>query len=648
MNVSVPNTAAYIGSLYAYDVDASDPDGDALVYSLDTAPSGMTVNAASGLVNWTPSPSQLGLNNVVVRVSDGRGGQATQVYAVVAWPAINHAPEIVSSPVTSAVSGTAYHYTVVASDVDAGDSVSYSLDNAPAGMSIHPTSGVISWTPASNQLGANLIKVRARDTHNEFATQSFTVTVTAGSGEVFTSIKVLPGDVTTITGEQQAFQAFGIRADGSSVNITTAVNWQSSAPALASITSAGVASALAVGQVTVRALQGAVTGTVTVTIQPAQGNGSVPTAAITAPLDQAVITEPVSVTGTAVDAEFLKYRLEIAPVGTSEFTLLKEGLSAVSNGELGTLDPTLLINDQYTLRLTVFDRGNNHTSTELQVQASREQKVGNFTLAFQDVSVPTACLPVTVTRVYDSREKRVGDFGVGWRLDVQTVRLRESRTQGETWHVDLIDRPGPFGTVIPTYVLVEDAPHKLSVTLPDGHVEEFDVRASQTENRFTPIQELSLQYVPRRGTLGTLAVEGGNPTLLLTGETGTVEFVDSDGGLFDPQRFRYTTPEGNAFVIRKNGAVEQVECSNGTKLTYSGSGISHDSGTSVAFTRDGQGRLIQVADPMGHTHRYGYDANGDLTQVTDPEGNVTRFIYDLKHNLLEIQDPRGVKAIRLQ
>ena len=68
---------------------------------------------------------------------------------------------------------------------------------------------------------------------------------------------------------------------------------------------------------------------------------------------------------------------------------------------LGTLDPTLLLNDQYTLRLTVWDRHNNQVQSELRVQVAREQKVGNFTLAFQDISVPMACMPITVTRVYD-------------------------------------------------------------------------------------------------------------------------------------------------------------------------------------------------------------------------------------------------------
>jgi hypothetical protein len=72
--------------------------------------------------------------------------------------------------------------------------------------------------------------------------------------------------------------------------------------------------------------------------------------------------------------------------------------------------------------------------------------------------------------VYDSRDKRKGDFGVGWRLDVNTMRLRTSSIQGQGWHIDLVDVPGPFGIPIPTYFLVQDEVHKVSLTLPDGHV----------------------------------------------------------------------------------------------------------------------------------------------------------------------------------
>jgi len=62
-------TAATVDELYTYDVDAADPDGDTLTFSLTTKPTGMTINSTTGLISWTPTST--GDYEVTVRVSDG-------------------------------------------------------------------------------------------------------------------------------------------------------------------------------------------------------------------------------------------------------------------------------------------------------------------------------------------------------------------------------------------------------------------------------------------------------------------------------------------------------------------------------------------------------------------------------------------------
>jgi len=79
---SAPVTVATEEVLYSYDVDATDPDGDPLTYALTTSPAGMTIDSATGLVQWTPSATQAGSHNVTVEVSDGRGGSDSQSYAI--------------------------------------------------------------------------------------------------------------------------------------------------------------------------------------------------------------------------------------------------------------------------------------------------------------------------------------------------------------------------------------------------------------------------------------------------------------------------------------------------------------------------------------------------------------------------------------
>jgi len=66
---SDPITTATVGVEYVYNVNATDPDGDILTYSLVTEPSDMTINSTNGLIKWTPTAK--GNYPVVVKVSDG-------------------------------------------------------------------------------------------------------------------------------------------------------------------------------------------------------------------------------------------------------------------------------------------------------------------------------------------------------------------------------------------------------------------------------------------------------------------------------------------------------------------------------------------------------------------------------------------------
>ena len=66
---STPVTSATKGQPYSYDVNATDFDGDTLVYLVTTKPTGMTINSTTGLINWTPTA--IGSFGVTVKVYDG-------------------------------------------------------------------------------------------------------------------------------------------------------------------------------------------------------------------------------------------------------------------------------------------------------------------------------------------------------------------------------------------------------------------------------------------------------------------------------------------------------------------------------------------------------------------------------------------------
>jgi len=77
---SAPILIAEIGALYAYDVDANDPDGDPLTFSLSVAPAAMSIDANTGLIQWTPAST--GTVDVTVEVTDNEDGSDQQAWQI--------------------------------------------------------------------------------------------------------------------------------------------------------------------------------------------------------------------------------------------------------------------------------------------------------------------------------------------------------------------------------------------------------------------------------------------------------------------------------------------------------------------------------------------------------------------------------------
>ncbi|HZR79606.1 MAG TPA: FG-GAP-like repeat-containing protein [Candidatus Binatia bacterium] len=452
------------------------------------------------------------------------------------------------------------------------------------------------------------------------------------------SIVVEPASPIILAGETQAFTATGVYDDGTSEDLTALVGWSSGTPAVATIDPAGVATGVGGGTSTITAALGPISGSTTLTVgAPVTGDASAPVAEIAAPARNAEVTERVDVIGTATDANFLKFELSVAPAGETSFTIIKTGTAPAAGGVLGELDPTLLVNGQYVLRLTVFDRGGNQTSDEVVVQVARDRKVGPFTLQYTDLRVALAGIPITVVRTYDSRDKTTGDFGVGWRLDVNDLRVGTNRVLGTGWTTD------NQGFNVRLVALDQ---HVVALTMPDGRVEAFDLALSPTAAPFSLDATAVVGFVPRPGTLGTL--EGlDNPSLLVVPGGAEVElWDDATFATYAPRRFRYTAPTGHRIVVDRIDGVESVEEPNGNVVTFGSFAIQHSSGATVGIARDGQGRITQITGVAGEVLTYSYDANGDLRTATDADGHATQYRYDRHHDIVETVDPRGVRGIR--
>jgi Putative Ig domain len=138
---STPVTFSQSWQPYQYDVDGHDPDGDVLQYSLISAPAGMVMDSASGLITWeNPAPGE---QTITAQVSDNRGGTDQQTYSLF----VNGPPVITSTPLTKILATNVYQYQVTATDPN-NDKLTYRLTQAPEGMSIDETTGLIHWIPS--------------------------------------------------------------------------------------------------------------------------------------------------------------------------------------------------------------------------------------------------------------------------------------------------------------------------------------------------------------------------------------------------------------------------------------------------------------------------------------------------------------------
>lgn len=72
--ISEHSEFTFDGKMYTCQVKATDPDGDALRYSLDVSPDGMTIDPWTGLITWPVPPEFKGEVGATAVVDDGHGG----------------------------------------------------------------------------------------------------------------------------------------------------------------------------------------------------------------------------------------------------------------------------------------------------------------------------------------------------------------------------------------------------------------------------------------------------------------------------------------------------------------------------------------------------------------------------------------------
>lgn len=156
------------GNLLTFTHAATDPDLNALTYSLLGAPVGATVTN-NGVFTWTPTEAQGPSTNDLSMIVTDNGTpslSATQTFSIFVLETNNFAPAFPAIADRMIHAGTTLTHANTGSDADVpANNISYSLDpGAPLTASVGLASGIFTWTPSDADAGStNAITIRATD-----------------------------------------------------------------------------------------------------------------------------------------------------------------------------------------------------------------------------------------------------------------------------------------------------------------------------------------------------------------------------------------------------------------------------------------------------------------------------------------------------
>ncbi|MFT3831053.1 MAG: Ig-like domain-containing protein [Opitutaceae bacterium] len=405
-----------------------------------------------------------------------------------------------------------------------------------------------------------------------------------------------------------------------------------------------------------------------VTVAAAVPPSEPPVVSLTTPVDGATVTAPTAITGVAYSTGLASWEVEarmrsaagvttawrIHATGVVSVGAPASGATPETSGQLGAFDPTNLLNGIYELQLRATDiAGRTVVTAPVSIVVEGRLKLGVLSEAFVETSLPAPGFPLEAIRHYDSRDTRIGDFGLGGTLANSDFRLQKSLALGEAWFA-WSDTSGPAG--FPAYMLdpappqeatgVPPAPRTITITLPTDVVYRFTARMEPRKQVGAPIRFGRMVFDPMPGTVGSLVPLDDSrqvdDEVMVAGDEGmlgTVDLIGYDDWLYDPKLFRLTLADGTAYLVDEVLGVVEMSDPNGNRIEYHKDRIVHSCGMELTLVRDSAGCITQVLDPAGNAINYTYDAQHRLISVTDRAGKATTFGYSGSSGLVTSVTP---------
>ncbi|MBR8538062.1 tandem-95 repeat protein, partial [Carboxylicivirga sediminis] len=164
---STATTAANEDELYTYNVVTNDVDGQTPSITLTTNPGWLSLDDngdGTATLSGTPTNDHVGNNSVTLTASDGI--TSTEQNFTISVSNVNDSPVFTSNPPTSATEDAPYSYDVIATDVDLGETPSFTLTTNPGWLTINDNgdgTATLTGTPTNEYVGNNNVTITASD-----------------------------------------------------------------------------------------------------------------------------------------------------------------------------------------------------------------------------------------------------------------------------------------------------------------------------------------------------------------------------------------------------------------------------------------------------------------------------------------------------
>lgn len=219
------------GDIVAYQLPAGDPDGDALIFSINGLPPGLTLNTTTGLISGTVPPNSTGTYAVNIGVADDVPSGSHSLLRKITWTITTNRPPAATADTATVMQGASVSIDVRSNDTDP-DNDPLTIINVTA-----PTNGGLA---VINVIGGTITFTATSPTFLGTSTFSYTIGDGLASATATVTVTITPSNAppactAAIGGEiwppnHKRFYAAPIGGvtdpDGNPITITVTGIWQ--------------------------------------------------------------------------------------------------------------------------------------------------------------------------------------------------------------------------------------------------------------------------------------------------------------------------------------------------------------------------------------------------------------------------------------